>query len=411
MRLCAKRERLPKVCSMSHSIETASPSLAHTASQNSPSQPHYIIYALRERVSGQHYVGLTMRSLPQRISAHLSQARRNKSVRDGGLMAALRRMDERGQFFDQAFESLVVAHAAGAEGARTLECHWIAKLNARQPHGYNSMPGGSSVGGRDNAKTVTIVLPDGVSRTYASIQDAIIERNRDLQLAGKPSLEPGTVYARFAQGWPAEEALGYQPHVDGRTRRPEFRLHGQTFSSLSAAAAATGIKLKALRSRLHRLRQRSDAEALDISLDRRSCRSGTTDLSIPWPRTGERLTAEQFAARTGVPKATVMHRWHRTLTQTAHDAAPLSPEQLFERLTSDVDRRKLVRLDLPDGRVWMGGEREIIRRVLDDTALEASRACRLSTSGIRRRLRQLTPEERRDSVRIAAAFGFIDAGA
>lgn len=391
---------------MSHAIETTSLSQAQTISQKLPGKPRYIIYALREHTSDKHYVGLTMRRLPQRISAHVSQARRDRPVRDGGLMAALRRIDERGQSFDQAFESLVVAHAVGAEEARALECHWIAKLNARQPHGFNSMPGGSSVGGRDNAKTLTVALPDGVSRTYASIQDAITERNCGLQLAGKPSLEPGTVYARFAQGWPAEEALGYQPHVDGRTRRPEFRLHGQTFSSLSAAAAATGIKLEALRSRLHRLRQRSDAEALDISLDRRSCRSGTTDLSIPWPRTGERLTAEQFAARTGVPKATVMHRWHRALTQTAHDAAPLSPQQLFERLTYDTDRRKLVRLELSIGRIWTGGEREIVRRVLDDAALEASRACRLSASGIRRRLRQLTSEERRDQAKLCVAFGF-----
>ena len=393
---------------MSHSLNTTSPSLVHPVSEDLPSQPRYIIYALREHASDRHYVGLSVRSLPQRISAHLSQARRDVAVRDNGLMAALRRLEQCGQSFDQAFDSWVVAHAATVDEARSLECHWIAKLSARQPHGYNSMPGGASVGGRDNAKTVIIALPNGVSRTYASIQDAIIERNRDLQLAGKPRLEPGTVYARIAQGWPAEEALGCKPHFDGRARRAEFRLHSQTYTSLSAAAAATGISPETLRSRLHRLRQRGDVEALDISLDRRSCRSETTDLSIPWPRTGERLTADKFAARTGVPKATVMHRWHRALTQTSHDAVLLSPQQLFERLTSDVDRRKLLRLELPDGRVWVGGEREIIPRVLDDAVLEASRACRLSASGVRRRLRLLMSEERRDPKKVAAAFGFSD---
>ena len=396
---------------MSHSIKTASPSPTHTVSQDLPSKTRYIIYALRERTSGRHYVGLSVRSLPQRISAHLSQARRDAPVRDGGLMARFRRMDECGQSFNQVFESWIVAHAATVDEARSLECHWIAKLNARQPHGFNSMPGGSSVGGRDNAKTMTVALSDSVSRTYPSINDAIVERNHDLRVAGEPTLEPGTVYARLAQGWSAEQALGCQPHFDGRARRAEFRLHGETYTNLSAAAVATGISPEALRSRLHRLRQRGDVEALDISLDRRSCRTETADLSIPWPATGERLTAQEFAARTGVPKATVMHRWHRAMAQADLNGDLPSPSELFERLTSGTDRRKLVRLHLPNGRVWTGGEREVIRHVLNDTVLEALRACRLSEAGIRRRLRQLTPEERRDPVRIAAAFGFIDAGA
>lgn len=35
----------------------------------------YIIYSLLERTTGRHYVGLTKRTLPARVSAHLSQAR------------------------------------------------------------------------------------------------------------------------------------------------------------------------------------------------------------------------------------------------------------------------------------------------------------------------------------------------
>ena len=59
----------------------------------------YIIYALEELASGRHYVGLTRRSLDERIASHLAQSRRDRPIRAGGLMAALRLMDALGQSF------------------------------------------------------------------------------------------------------------------------------------------------------------------------------------------------------------------------------------------------------------------------------------------------------------------------
>ena len=137
----------------------------------------YLIYALTERATGRIYVGLTTRTLAQRISAHLSQARRPRTVRPDGLMNALRRMLDAGGRFGDMWEARIVGRAATTDQARVLETHWITTLSAARPTGYNIMPGGRSVGGPDNAVPVTVVLPDGSSRNYACIQHAIVDSN------------------------------------------------------------------------------------------------------------------------------------------------------------------------------------------------------------------------------------------
>ncbi len=230
-----------------------------------------------------------------------------------------------------------------------------------------------------------------------------------MRWARRPILGPGTVYARLSNGWPPEEALGYRPHEDGRGLRPAFRLHGRLYTSLRDAAAWTGIKAATLRSRLDRMLRSGCAGTMpEIGVDRRSCRSEPSRLAIPWPGTGERLTAEAFAARTGVAKATVLHRWHRMQRRLRQGGPPMSPSLLHRWLTATTDRRRPVRLVLPDGRIFSGGERDVVRRVLGDAALEASRRCRLSESGVRRRLRLLTDLDRMDSARVARAFGFTE---
>ena len=92
----------------------------------------------------------------------------------------------------------------------------------------------------------------GTRITFRTIQAAILDRNGQLRLAGAPLLDPSVVRARLALGWPAEEALEYRPHEDGRGARAEFRFGECLYSSLRAAAAATGLATDTLRSRLHR---------------------------------------------------------------------------------------------------------------------------------------------------------------
>lgn len=368
----------------------------------------YLIYALTERVTGRIYVGLTTRTLAQRISAHLSQARRPRTVRPDGLMNALRRMLDAGGRFGDMWEARIVGRAATTDQARVLETHWITTLSAARPTGYNIMPGGRSVGGPDNAVPVTVVLPDGSSRNYACIQHAIVDSNEVNRAAGQPVLLPGTVYARLAMGWSPAQALGYAPHIDGRGARRPIPVEGRTFGNLRSIAATTGLPIAALRSRLHR-RTLSGSET-DLSTDMRC--SGfdhvprrTAPLGLCLPGVAGPLTVREYAKRTDMPASTVLHRWHAA-SRAGLDPATLSPTALLARLVTAEDRRRLVTLCLPDGRSWNGGERDLVRRVLGDPDLAASRAILLSESGIRRRLRLLPDCERQDPVKVAAAFGF-----
>ncbi len=385
----------------------------HEPDPNVGEDAPYIIYALQERETGRHYVGLTSRTLTQRVTAHLSQAKRDKPVRNGGLMAALRQVQAAKEKFADRFDARVVARAYDVTTACALERRWIHMMVAHKPQGFNDLPGGSSVEGPDNARPLAVETKPGTRQIYRSIHHAIADRNRYLRARCQPLLQPSTVYARLAQQWSPEEALGYQPHSDGRARRPVFQLDGVPYSSLRAAAETSGMPIPTLRSRLHRAKQRREIidEVIEIGTDRRSCRLAASCVSLAWPGTGEWLTAEAYAARTGVAKATLMHRWHRIRRRMQHRFELLSPAALYQRLTTGTDRRNVLRLMLPDGRVWTGGERDLVRRVLDEPGLEAARPCRLSESGIRRRLRTLTLHERNDAKLVAEAFGFAPAHA
>ena len=372
----------------------------------------WIVYKLTERATGRVYVGITQRAMTARISAHLSQARRDRGVRANGLMAALQAMEARGGTFAATFDVVIVARAADAREAAEQERKWITMLACRVPVGYNSMPGGG-VGGPANARELSVEVAPRAWRFFSSIYEAIGHRNRELRRAHAPLLDPSVVYTRLSAGWSPEEALGYAAHVDGRGRRAAFLVDGRTFGTLRQASRVTGMSVDTLRSRHHRQKRRSPASGpLDIGSDRRSG-NGSADrepLAIAWPETGERLTAEAFAIRTGVPASTVIHRWHRARAveaeQVARGEPPLSAADMVDRLRAATDRRKQVRLVLPDGRHWAGGERDLIRRVFADVPLEASRSERLSGSGIRRRLRLLSDADRQRQELVRQAFGF-----
>ena len=372
----------------------------------------WIVYTLTERATGRVYVGITQRTLQQRIGAHLSQARRIRGIRPDGLMAALRAMIARGQAFADAFTARIVARAVDAAEAAEQERKWVTMLNCRTPDGLNCLPGGG-VGGPANARELEVEISPCCWRWYPSIYAAIGARNRDLRQAGQPLLDPGVVYTRLTAGWSAEEALGYRDHVDGRGLRAAFRVGSHEFDTLRQAAGVTGLSIDTLRSRHHRQATAALSDGpIDIGTDRRSGNGSAnrTLLAIIWPDTGEQLTADAFSRRTGVPKATVIHRWHRArrveAARVARGEPPFTAARLAARLQRQTDRRKLLTLVLPDGRCWSGGERELVGRVLADGALEASRPERLSASGVRRRLRLLSRFERRHPGSVRQAFGF-----
>ena len=287
----------------------------------------YIVYAIEELASGRTYVGLTRRPVRERIASHLAQSRRGGRTRAGGLMASLRLMHALGQRFAQCFSVRVLARARTVEEARTLEREWVERLDCRTPHGFNSMPGGSSVGGVDNAKSVTIVGRDGSPRTYPSIRTAVDEINSARARDGLARLEPGTIYSRVAGGWKLEEAFGLERRQRPQGIRQPFALGGGVYTSLRAASEATGLLPSTVRSRLQRAGQSIGDDMPQIGLDRRARGAGAIPrLHILWPQTEELLTAAEFAARTGLPKATVIHRWHQLRALVESGECPSSEE-------------------------------------------------------------------------------------
>ncbi len=367
----------------------------------------WTIYLLRSNADGRSYVGLTARPLMKRLQAHTYQARRDRSVRTGGLMDALRTILDSGHTLAAAFDVRVLGQVATAEQAKALEREWIQRLDCRRPGGLNDMPGGG-LGGPASATPIEVRLPSGRVIRYASSQTAIETRNLELRRAGQQEIGPNTVYARLALGWSPAEALDYEVHRDGRGLRDGFQLDGKTFDTLRDASRVTGILTDTLRSRLHRRRQAGSA--VDLAHDMRMAsdtgrRQHGPSLGLRLPGGSGTVTAECYAAQTGVAKSTIIHRWHAAV-RAGQDPARFSPAALLELLTRRTDRRCCLTLQLPDGRTWTGGERELVRRIMADPAVEPSRAERLSESGIRRRLRCLEPGERHSRARVRWAFGF-----
>ena len=117
---------------------TALPTVA-SGSCDGPEPRSYIIYDLHDRETDRHYVGLTRRSLPERIAAHRTQARRDRKVRSGGLMERLRPVAASGA--PDPFIARIVAYARDVVEARAFKRLWIVQLSARFPSGFNLMPG------------------------------------------------------------------------------------------------------------------------------------------------------------------------------------------------------------------------------------------------------------------------------
>lgn len=362
----------------------------------------YIIYCIRHRLSFRPYVGMTKRPLKIRVAAHVIQARRKRRVRANGLLQAIRDTHADGMSFAEAFTATVLDTAPDVERARDLERSWIDRLRARQPSGYNAMPGGASVGGPANARSITVDLPDGGRLSWTSIGSAIVACNQALKVSGLRPLLAATAYMRLQSGWPPDEALGLSPREDRRSLRPKpVTVDGNTCHSLTRASAALGLTTGALRSRLHRA---GGGPTTDIAVDRRRVPRGRSPaIAIVWPATGEKLTAREFAARTGVPKATILRRWHQAARRA--DVAT-DPSALASWLQTSQDRRKILRLVLPDGTAWEGGYRELTRHLLAHPQWEAQRTRRLGESGIKRRLRRQSEADQADPRQVRWAFGF-----
>jgi hypothetical protein len=369
------------------------------------------IYRIIRHGDGRSYVGVTCRSLSTRVTAHVHLARRHPHLgRPGTLAAAIRAALEEGLSFKQAFLAEALEDTASPDAARALERCWIARLGTAWPQGFNVQPGGASLGGPANAVPVTLRHPWRGMVHYPSLLAAITAIEEERRAAGQPPLSQGLVYARRATGWSLEEALGLRPHQDGRGLRDDVCWEGRPATSLRALAQARGIAPAALRSRLHRARRRDGAALSDLARDRR--RSGSRPvaappLALPHPTDpqGPAVNAAAFARLAGLPRATVLHRYHALIAH--HGGHTVLPRTgLLEGLLRRQYREIVLCLRLPDGRTWSGGVRALIRQVLGDAALATGRPEPLGASAIRARLRHLPDWPHPGEADIAWAFGF-----
>ena len=107
---------------------------------------------------------------------------------------------------------------------------------------------------------------------------------------------------------------------------------------------------------------------------------------------------------TGVPRATVLHRYRRLIDRCG---TAVSTADLLAALTLGQDRRVVIRLLLPSGKTLSGGVRAVVAMVLDDVCLASRRPEHLGASAIRARLRRIRgwPEDPAPAA-VQWAFGF-----
>ena len=296
--------------------------------------------------------------------------------------------------------------------ARQLEALWIARLGSAAPFGYNLMPGGSSLGGPANSAEVVMNDPDLGTLRYSSASAAIRAVNDRRRQAGQRPLEAGTVYARLDQGWPPEKALELEPRVDQRGRRAAFIWKGKCYETLRAVSEAEAVPIATLRSRLHRSRVAGRCSSDDVAGDRRRSRSGGRQRGlspVPDPDgNGGTVSLADFARRTGIPKATVTHRFWQ-LVRKGRQPETMASADILAALTCRQERRVILELEVGSGAVLTGGVRELIKCVLDTPAIEGRRHEVLGMSAIRRRLRTLPHWPTSvDPADVRWAFGFED---
>ena len=379
----------------------------------------YSIYVIKRISDGRRYVGVTQRSLELRKRLHIYCARRRTQVpRPGGLGEAILQAERSGLSAAVEFEIKLLETCTTPLEARRLEALWIERLRTRVPNGFNQQPGGATLGGPGNARPITLGPVGQTPRSFQSIMSALAVTNATREASGQKALRLPTVYARLQAGHAQRAAFGLTQRLDLRRKRAEpFRYRGRTHVSLHTVSSRKNIPIDTLRSRLHRARIAGIANA-DIGFDRRLPGSPRRNdagpgrlppMSLPHPTDAEAppVSAAEFARLTGIPKATVTHRFNRVLAGDFGDPSQLQREQLLSLLTSEQERRIVIALPVPDGRTLRAGVRELIRYVLSSPSLLAVRKENLGMSAIRARLRRLQGwPSSIQAADVAWAFGF-----
>jgi hypothetical protein len=195
-----------------------------------------IIYLITHRESGKQYVGQTLCTIEERWEQHVAYAAKEGNVRKVSLHSAIR------NYSKHSFEVKQIDTAYSLDELNRLERHWIAKLNTRDPHGFNKTRGGQGFGASVGRK----ITVEGAA--YPSISAA----------ARHYQLQPRIVLKRLRNGWSMLQALELRKTPSSQVfagRSIEIRdgEHTLKFDSVSMLSAHYGISYPKVNQRLTKL--------------------------------------------------------------------------------------------------------------------------------------------------------------
>ncbi len=301
------------------------------------------------------YVGLTVQTLKERFDAHMHQVSRARNRATGSLGEAIRIAYQKG--LKSAEFKISELQACGSEvEAKSAEAEWITRLDTKTPHGYNIMPGGSSLGGPSNSIPLELLV-EGVRKTYSSIAEACREF---AVVRGEPfeRLYPRVRARISAYGWSPEEAFELDPRQDGRS------------TDLAVQARAAGENIATRRSRVYREKLRKEATI-----------AGKCRLPHPVDPTAGPVSARRFAEMTGIAASTVRYR-AKQIAAVKHE---LSPHAIIAHVLGPQDRSHRLTVMLGDGTRVSGSKNELAKLFEKRTYPEG----RFRASTIRVRLRKI----------------------
>ena len=185
-----------------------------------------IVYLANNKTNSKKYVGITTRSLRDRITGHVSSANRGDG-NTNSIQAAIREKNI------EAFDFTVLHEAQDMEQFLEKEMFFIRELNTMAPNGYNQNVGGAEPGGLLAGKSIKIDGEFFPSHRAASNYFGLVET----QLG-----------ARLAKGWSPEQAAGLVAHPDGRSH---IKIHfkGQDYDSFHDICIAYGVNERTALSR------------------------------------------------------------------------------------------------------------------------------------------------------------------
>lgn len=342
----------------------------------------FIIYSITNKNNNKQYIGVTQRTLDQRVRSHLSESK-NKGTHPDGLPAALREMHQKGLLFDQCFTTEIIeSNLPTKEYALSREKHYVTLLNTRVPFGYNVLNGGSSAGAINNAKPITIELEDK-SYNFKSIIDAVSFVNSDSKTT---NLLDHTVRMRLAADWTIHEAFNLEPHTDKRTLRNPFIYNGELFHSIGPVSKATGISNETLRSRIYR---RKNLPNHDISQRIPGKKNSSSNLPHPQDATLDGITSREFSIITKIPQTTVSSRAKR---YRESNASTENRDDLLHYILKRKDRIIYVELTLANGIHIKESLNSFAKRVETGNGLEGYKNPHLTVHTIRSRLQKYFKE-------------------